>query len=140
MISILRLREVPSIGRYYWGLFIEPLIYTFLQLMFSTCSSMGKRLNDKNLFHGPSPHEYAPKTDTFSAPGKTIGIRLDEKQLEKKLIGPGPGAYDNPGMKNHNYSFSMGLKVKDLENTEKFTPGPGAYNNDISSKLTISNS
>lgn len=69
---------------------------------------MGVLLRDKDKFIGPSPLEYVPKSDTFNAPGKTIGIRFEEKKDKKKILAPGPGAYNNLGLKNHNYSFSMG--------------------------------
>lgn len=53
---------------------------------------------------------------------------------------PGPGSYSTDKLPIHNYSYSMGNKFQLSAKNLMKTPGPGAYNSEVSLKLINGNS
>lgn len=59
---------------------------------------------------------------------------MGSKLLNSKTkgdLGPGPGGYKADKLRQHNYSYSMGGKLDDIEfnHHSKYKPGPGNYEN-----------
>lgn len=90
--------------------------------------TMGERLSSKSdsRYQTPSPDKYNLPSKMIEHPGKTIGMKLKDTSLEKKLNDPGPGAYNGEKLKKNNLQYSLAGRLRDSIGLN--VPGPGTYN------------
>jgi len=85
----------------------------------------GKRSNDWRGSAAPGPGAYnATASNRTSSPNWRIGSAT--RSEDRRSNAPGPGAYNSPGkMSTTSPKFTMGMKTS--QSTDRYTPGPGAY-------------
>jgi len=87
----------------------------------------GKRSNDWRGNAGPGPGSYnASTTNRPTSPNYRIGSA--SRGSDRRSDAPGPGAYNSPG-KISTAAPKYSIALKTSQSVDRFTPGPGAYDN-----------
>lgn len=89
---------------------------------------MGAKVQTENTkLNVPGAGTYESPSKIVESPGKSMGVKFEQKSL-KGVLGPGPGGYSVDKAKKANLSYSMGSKLEDIEFKKRnFAPGPGNY-------------